>query len=151
VENKKYKFMVKATKAEDALYLAENLRKEDLEEMTILGHPPFISLMDGFLFSDECWTAFVDNHIIGMFGFNKETQSIWFLGSELSRKTKREWLIVAKEYINRFLNQSPILTNTVSTNNKLHIRWLKRMGAKFSAPYLINDHYFQDFYLFKGD
>jgi hypothetical protein len=118
VENKKYKFMVKATKAEDALYLAENLRKEDLEEMTILGHPPFISLMDGFLFSDECWTAFVDNHIMGMFGFNKETQSIWFLGSELSRKTKREWLIVAKEYINRFLNQSPILTNTVSTNNK---------------------------------
>ena len=45
----------------------------------------------------------------------------------------------------------PILTNTVSTKNTLHIKWLKRMGAKFSAPYLINDHYFQDFYIIKGD
>lgn len=151
MENKKYKFMVTPTKAEDVIALSSNLRKEDLEELSILGYTPYGSLMDGFLFSDECWTAFVDNHILGMFGYNKQTQSIWFLGNDLSRLTKREWLLVAKKYINRWLNESPVLSNTVYTKNTLHIKWLKRMGAKFSAPFIINNHLFQDFYFIKGD
>ena len=75
---------------------------------------------------------------------------IW-LGSDECEHCKRQWIRTAGYYIKHFLEISPILTNTVSTKNTLHIKWLKRMGAKFSAPYLINDHYFQDFYIIKGD
>lgn len=143
--------MIKITKAEDVLNLIGHLRQDDLDELSIKGHTDLIALMDGFIFSDECYSVFVNNHIIGMFGFSKQTQSIWFLGSDECATYKREWLRSARYYIRHFLEVSPILTNTVSIKNELHIKWLKRMGAKFSAPYLINDHYFQDFYIIKGD
>ena len=143
------KFMVKLTKAEDVVNLIGHLRQDDLDELQIKGHTDLIALMDGYIFSDECYSVFVNNHIAGMFGVSKRTKSIWFLGSDECEHCKRQWIRTAGYYIRHFLEISPVLTNTVSTNNKVHIKWLKRMGAKFSAPYLINDHYFQDFYIIR--
>lgn len=144
-------FMIKITKAEDVKNLIGSLRQDDLDEITAMGSNELNSLMNGFLLSDECYSVFVNNHIIGMFGFNQATNSIWFLGSDECEKCKRQWIREASYYIKHFLEITPILTNTVSTKNKLHINWLKRMGAIFSAPYLINNQYFQDFYIIKGE
>jgi len=144
-------FMIKATKAEDIQELTPRLRQDDINEIEALGFNSLISLMDGYLISDECYSVFVDNHIIGMFGINITSHSIWFLGSDGCNDAKREWVKAGRYYINHFLELSPVLFNTVSTQNKLHIKWLKRMGAKFSAPYLFNNHYFQDFYIIKGE
>ena len=145
------KFMVKITKAEDVSNLIGHLRQEDLEEIQAKNHTDLMALMDGYIFSDECYSVFVNNHIAGMFGVSKRTNSIWFLGSNTIKKCKREWIIVARKYIKHFLELTPVLTNSVSVKNILHIQWLKRMGAKFSAPYLINNHLFQDFYIIKGE
>ena len=144
-------FMVKKTKAGDVALLVDNLRQDDVDELTASGSTPLISLMNGYLLSDECYSAFVNNHIIGMFGVNYQTHSIWFLGNDLSATVKKEWIRTASYYIKHFLELSPVLTNTVSIKNTVHIKWLKRMGAKFSAPYLINNHLFQDFYIIKGE
>lgn len=144
-------FMVSPTKAEDISKLANNLREADVDEILALGGLPLNSLLDGYLLSDECYSAFVDNHIIGIFGFNEKYHTIWFLGNELCETVPREWIKTAGYYIQHFLNLSPVLTNTVSIKNKLHIKWLKKMGAKFSAPYMINNRYFQDFYIIKGE
>ena len=144
-------FMIKITKAEDVKNLIGSLRQDDLDEITAMGSNELNSLMNGFLLSDECYSVFVNNHIVGMFGFNKQTSSIWFLGSDGCNHCKRQWLRTAGYYIRHFLEISPILTNTVSIKNILHINWLKRMGAIFSAPYMINNQYFQDFYIIKGD
>ena len=143
--------MVKKTKAGDVALLVDNLRQDDVDELTASGSTPLISLMNGYLLSDECYSAFVNNHIIGMFGVNYQTHSIWFLGNDLSATVKKEWIRTASYYIKHFLELSPVLTNTVSIKNTVHIKWLKRMGAKFSAPYLINNHLFQDFYIIKGE
>lgn len=143
--------MVKPTKAEDVLQLVNNLRNCDKEEIEALGGNPLNSLLDGYFISDECYSAFVANHIIGIFGFNKETHSIWFLGNDLCSSVPKEWVRTAGYYIKHFLEISPILTNIISINNRLHIKWLKRMGAIFSAPYLINNKYFQDFFIIKGE
>ena len=143
--------MVRRTKAEDVIDLMHKLRQEDVMELEAQGYTPLMALMDGYIFSDECYSAFVDNHIAGMFGINQRTNSIWFLGSDAINNCKRQWIITAGYYIRHFLEFTPILTNKVSTSNTLHIKWLKRMGAKFSAPYLINNHYFQDFYIIKGE
>lgn len=149
VENKDFK--VRISKAEDVSLLVDNLRQDDVDELTAGGSTPLVSLMNGYLFSDECYSAFVNDQIIGMFGVCYNTNSIWFLGSDLSASVKREWIRTASYYIRHFLEIKPVLTNTVSTNNKVHIKWLKRMGAKFSVPYEYNNHLFQDFYLIKGD
>lgn len=144
-------FYIKPSIIADVTKLVDNLRQADIDEITAQGHNPLISLFDGFFFSDECYTCFFNNKVMGMFGIDIKFNSIWFLGSDDSEKVAREWIKEGRYYINHFLELSPILTNTVSTKNKLHIGWLKRMGAKFSAPYLINNHYFQDFYIIKGD
>lgn len=143
--------MVKKTKAGDVALLVDNLRQDDVDELTASGSTPLISLMNGYLASDECYSAFVDNHIVGMFGVNYQTHSIWFLGNDLSATVKKEWIRTASYYIKHFLELSPVLTNTVSIKNTVHIKWLKRMGAKFSAPYEFNNHLFQDFYIIKGE
>lgn len=143
--------MVKTTKAEDVAQLSGSLRLADIEELEALGSLPLNSLMDGFLMSDECYSAFVGNHIIGIFGVHLKSQTIWFLGSDLCETVPKEWIRTAGYYIKHFLELCPVLTNTVSVKNKLHIKWLKRMGAKFSAPYLINNNYFQDFFIIKGE
>lgn len=142
---------VSTSKAEDVQKLYKILRKDDLDEIKALGSLPLNSLLDGYLFSDECYSIFVNNDIIGMFGFNKQIHAIWFLGSEVCSLFPKEWIKLARYYIKHFLDISPILANTISTNNKLHINWLKRMGAVFSAPYLINNTFFQDFYIIKGE
>lgn len=144
-------FMVKQTKAEDIQLLVNNLRQDDIDELTAGGSTPLVSLMNGYLMSDECYSAFANNLIIGMFGVNYQTHSIWFLGNDLCASVKREWIRTAAYYIRHFLELSPVLMNTVSTKNTLHIKWLKRMGAKFSAPYERNNHLFQDFYIIKGE
>jgi hypothetical protein len=149
VENKNFK--VEQTKAEDVLLLKDRLRREDLADLRASNSTPLRSLMEGYTFSDECYSVFVGDLVIGMFGFCKFTRSIWFLGSEECADCKKEWLKVASEYINHFLEITPVLTNTVSVENILHIKWLKRMGAKFSVPYYINGYLFQDFYIIKGD
>lgn len=149
VVNKNFK--VRVTKAEDISLLVDNLRQDDVDELTAGGSTPLVSLMNGYLMSDECYSAFVNNQIAGMFGVNYQTNSIWFLGNDLSVQVKKEWIRTAAYYIRHFLEFSPVLRNTVSTNNKVHIKWLKRMGAKFSVPYEFNNHLFQDFYIIKGD
>lgn len=140
---------VTPTKIEDILSLKDNLRKDDIKEITILNSNPLHSLLEGFFLSDECYSVFVGEHIVGIFGFNKKYHNIWFLGNSLSETYKRIWIKPASYYIKHFLEISPVLTNIISVENKLHIKWLERMGAKFSAPYKINNHYFQDFYIIK--
>lgn len=145
----KNNFKVENTKAEDIINLIGNLRQVDLKECLDLGSTDTVSLIDGFLFSDECYSAFINNHIMGVFGINKRNQSIWFLGNNLYSLVPKEWMKAGKYYINHFLESTPILTNKISVNNKEHIKWLRKMGAIFSIPYLIDNNYFQDFYIIK--
>lgn len=147
----KTKFEVKPTKINDIISLKDNLRQVDIKELTILGSLPLNSLLDGYLSSDECYSTYINNQVAGIFGFNKKYNCIWFLGSDLIDTVPFEWIKTGKKYINHFLELSPVLKNTISLDNKLHIKWLKKMGARFSAPYLINNTYFQDFFIIKGD
>ena len=146
---------IRNAKVEDIIALSKVLRTSDKEEIEDMGYIPLNALLDSFFMSDECYSAFVSikdkkaNNLLGVFGFKKDTHSIWFLGSDLSGSCPKEWIRTAGYYIRHFLEITPILANTVSTKNNIHIKWLKRMGAVCSAPYLINNNYFQDFYILK--
>ena len=134
------KVIVRAATGYDVEALTNNLRKEDIEEIEALGVTPYEALGEGYVFSTECYALTLYDKTIGLFGVSTYKMpegyaSIWFLGSEETNHIPYEWLIVGKEYINKFLNEYGILTNIVSKKNKLHIKWLKRMGAVFEeAP-----------------
>lgn len=137
----------------DIVYLADKLRQVDLDELMMLGRKdPFDSLFEGYCCSDEVYTVRLKEEPIGVFGFCKCTNCIWFLGSDLCDTefvSKRAWLKAGRFFISRWLAQTPVLTNRISVANTLHIQWLTWMGAVFSAPYLINGYEFEDFYIIK--
>lgn len=147
-EAKTTNFYIRPSEAEDIMYLHDKLRQADIEEITALGSNPLTSLCEGYIFSQECYTCVYNNEPSGMFGlsyFNGEG-SIWFLGTDNIQKVPKEWIKQGRQYINHFLEIYPILSNMVSINNKAHIRWLKYLGAIFSAPYEFNGSLFKDFY-----
>ena len=138
---------VRAATFEDVEALAFKLRKEDLAELKALKSTPYKALREGIIFSNECFALCLENKVIGLFGVStfqmpEGYASIWFLGSEETKHIPYEWLIIGKEYINRF-REYGILTNIVYTKNKLHIKWLLKMGAVFDSP--INS--FRQFYI----
>lgn len=145
----KINFEIKPAEIKDIISLKDNLRQADINALTALGSTTLNSLLDGYLSSDECYSTYINNQVAGVFGFNKKYNCIWFLGSDLIDTVPKEWIKTGKKYINHFLELSPVLKNTISLDNKLHIKWLKRMGARFSAPYLINNTYFQDFFIIR--
>lgn len=144
------KVIVRAATGYDVEALTNNLRKEDIEEIEALGSTPYEALGEGYVFSTECYALVLEGETIGLFGVSTYQMpegyaSIWFLGSERTKEIPYEWLIVGKEYINKFLKEYGILTNFVYEKNRLHIKWLKRMGANFEAP--ING--FKQFFILK--
>ena len=142
-------FYIRPSEAEDIMYLKDNLRQADIEEITATGSNPLVSLCEGYIFSQECYTCIYNDKPSGMFGlsyFGDKQGSIWFLGTDDLQKVPKEWLICGRQYINHFLEIYPILSNMVSIDNRVHIRWLKHLGAIFSAPYEVNGNLFRDFY-----
>lgn len=145
------KFIVRETVINDVFILTNNLRQADINEISALNSTPLMSLLEGYIYSDECYTTLVNGEIAGIFGVStskmpKKIASIWFLGSDLINLVPREWLKTGKNYINKFLRDYGVLVNAVYVGNTLHYKWLKKMGALFSAPLENN---FKHFYIIK--
>ena len=50
---------------EDVYVLIPLLRREDVREIKALGHTAEQALLNGFIYSDKCYTVRVDNEIAG--------------------------------------------------------------------------------------
>ena len=145
--------VTKIRKAElnDIEILHNNLRQADIKELSALGSTPLMSLLEGFSLSNECYSIIIDNKPEGMFGISihnmpEGTANIWCLGTDKLATIPKDWLKLGRFYINKFLENYSILTNHISIHNKLHIRWLEKLGASFS-----NSHNgFKQFIITKG-
>lgn len=145
---------IKNSTIEDAVELSKNLRKEDIEELKLSDKTPLIALLEGYIFSEECYSAFVDGELSGMFGIGSINMpdnwgSIWFLGSDKILKVRREWIKLGKYYITSFLNKYKILTNYVDIRNIKHIYWLKKMGALFLDTVPVKEGSLINFIIYK--
>lgn len=139
---------------EDVYELIPLLRREDVREIKALGHTAEQSLLNGFIYSNRCYTVRVDNEIAGMFGISNYNQpkgfaSIWFLGSDKMKTIPREWLILGKKYIKEFLTTYDLIGGWIDSRQKLHIRWLQAMGFSFAASQYVNRQRFIQFFKVK--
>lgn len=145
--------VIKPSDAYDVFKL-KKLRKEDEEELEALNKTPQQSLLRGFIFSDECFSVWHENEIIGMFGvssFNlpKGFCTVWFLGNDECTKHPVSFVKEGKKYINKWLKKYDLIMNAVYEKNKTHIAWLKAVGVSFSSSVIINNHKFIQFYKVK--
>ena len=139
---------------EDVYVLIPLLRREDVREIKALGHTAEQSLLNGFIYSDKCYTVRVDNEIAGMFGISNYNQpkgfaSIWFLGSDKTKTIPRDWLVIGKKYIKEFLTTYDLIGGWIDSRQKLHIRWLQAMGFSFAGSQYVNRQRFIQFFKVK--
>lgn len=139
---------------EDVYVLIPLLRREDVREIKALGHTAEQSLLNGFIYSDKCYTVRVDNEIAGMFGISNYNQpkgfaSIWFLGSDKTKTIPRDWLVLGKKYIKEFLTTYDLIGGWIDSRQKLHIRWLQAMGFSFAGSQYVNRQRFIQFFKVK--
>tara|TARA_B100000214_G_scaffold53055_1_gene33662 strand:+ start:412 stop:882 length:471 start_codon:yes stop_codon:yes gene_type:complete len=116
----------------DCIYLSENLRKEDIQEIqAVTGLPPLLSLLTGLKMSSvplvicnaDCkpvaMLGVVPNGLIGF---------IWMVGTDDLKKISLSFLRNSKDVCDVLKGKHQILHNYVDKRNKLHINWLKWMG-----------------------
>lgn len=129
------------SKALDIAHIAENMREVDVKEIFLAsGHSPYQSLQLGFEASGICYTVFVDDEEVGMFGVVKPTLLsnygvIWFLATEKMELIKKTFIKLCVPCINELFEVGvDRLENYVWVENKKSIRWLKWLGFTFEKP-----------------
>ena len=135
----------------DCIYLSENLRKEDIQEIqAVTGLPPLLSLLTGLKMSSvplvicnaDCkpvaMLGVVPNGLIGF---------IWMGGTDDLKKISLSFLRNSKDVCDVLKGKHQILHNYVDKRNKLHINWLKWMGFSIinEVNYGIENRKFYEF------
>lgn len=145
------KVIIVPSEAGDVFELKDNLRTEDITECQACGHTPIQALMEGYVWSDECYSAKINGKTEAMFGVSTYKQPegygvIWFLGSDISFKYPISLVKKGREYTQKWLERYTVLYNAVDGRNVKHIAWLKHIGFKFIEPTMINGYEFLQFY-----
>jgi hypothetical protein len=134
----------KAARA-DAVALAPELRKEDLDDITATtGKNPLDVLNYGIASSDPCYTILDgDGKPFCIFGAipdknNPHSALVWLLGSNGIERHSRFFLRHSRFWIEKLHERYGTLWNYVDARNGAHIRWLKWCG--FAFPRLIEKY-----------
>jgi hypothetical protein len=135
--------------------LAADMRQADVDEIWASNHhTPIEALTNGLAISDRCAVVTVDGEPCVMLGLVirdilSGSGVPWLLGTEAALKHKRKFLTQVPAVIDEMLNICPRLFNYVHADNKVSIKWLKRVGFTLDdpAPYGRDKESFHRFYL----
>ena len=135
-------------------YLAKNIRKEDLLEVSSFGNTAEEAFRQALQNDESTLTVLDPNNIpYAMFGAGKvgEETYIWMLGTNDVSKYKFEFLKRCREWVWAFVATYGEVFNFVHVDNKLAIKWLAWCNAKFSEEFEVNNEKFKKFTIMKDD
>ncbi len=140
---------------DDVFSLENRLRLADINEVKALGSNPRKALLMGYIYSDECFSVWANNKVIGMFGVSswelpKGFASIWFLGSKECKDHPVTFVKEGIKYTKEKLLKYDILVNCVDARNTDSLKWLKAIGMNLSSSIFHNGYEFIQFYKVKG-
>lgn len=122
----------------DVVYLSQNLRERDVEELESVGTTPLDALSFGFHHSKPCYTLLnASGEVVGMMGVGQGALqgmgAIWMLGSTGIEKIPMTFLRNSKKLLDRMCEETDYIGfyNYVYSKNQLHIDWLKWLGFSF--------------------
>lgn len=126
---------------EDVLYIADNLRNQDKEELKACGYDNFLAVILSSL--NGAGISFivksVDHKPLCVFGISSHKDKnlgtpIWFLSVDCIDEYRKEFIYYAGQVVKLWAENFGKLYNYVSVGNTKSMTWLKRLGAKFSKP-----------------
>jgi len=144
---------IKQASKKDCILLAKHLREADLQEINHgTGLDPEVSLLYAFALSDSCYSAWINNQIILMYGCGGHRGvfgSPWMLASDLLTNFKREFVVQCRGITEKMLDNYGYLENYVWAGNTKHIHWLKWLGFTICepTPHGIDGEPFHKFYM----
>ncbi len=114
-------------------YIFENLRQMDKKEITALCDDEQEAIMQSIVLSDESYVAKDEKRKpIMIFGFVKESNCIWALGTVFVDLYQKELVKIGMQYINDCKKKYEYMTNWIHEDNTKALRYIKRAGALFT-------------------
>lgn len=114
-------------------YIFENLRQIDRKEIIALGDNEQGVIMRSIALSDESYVARDEKRKpIMIFGFVKESNCIWALGTIFVDLYQKELVKIGMQYIRDCKKKYGYMTNWIHEDNKKALRYIKRAGAIFT-------------------
>lgn len=130
-------FTIRASLPSDAAALAPRLRACDKQEVLAAGSvSPEASLRNGYENSVLCLTVVdCDGAPQLMAGVAPSHDPllgyVWMLSSDYLLTQRKALMKLTPEYLDKFHKLYPLLTNVMDARNKVHERWLRRVGFSF--------------------
>lgn len=129
----------------------ENARVLDVKEVTIQ-HPDYTIDKWNYEEVEGSYAAVSDDGgtVYAVGGVQRNADNVvWMLCTNAVHDNKVEFLRFTKVIYNIWINGNKHMWNYVWLGNKLHVDWLKWLGAKFSTTITINNEQFQKFDFYK--
>ncbi len=142
---------VRKAKTADAALLAPRLREADVTELNItITDTIEETLLRGINDSAECFVAVSEGDIPEIvFGVvpsgDPDVGFIWMVGTDA---IEANWVQVIREtraWLDKVFGRYKLLTNSVYSDNTVHIRWLRWAGFSFLREAYINHKVFYEF------
>jgi hypothetical protein len=152
-EAKPFNPVIRPTVRDDCIRLAETLRKADLEEIShASGLTPQDALLYSLAVSDHCYTVWLDDEIVLIFGCGGVDDMYgvpWMMASDLLMSVRREFVKECRRIVAAMVSRYANLENYVWAGNKIHIHWLTWLGFTIepATPFGINGEPFHKFYM----
>lgn len=139
---------VKPITAPSALYVAENLRVADRQELETAsgGLSPTEALFRAWAWSELAWVAYVDGKPAVVFGVCNGGV-IWLVGTDDISRAAKAIFKLSKVAIGELLTIYPRLYNKADCRNRLHLRWLRLLGFTMGGLENVSGLPFQHFYM----
>jgi len=136
--------IVRPSLLSDVSVVAENMRKEDVDEVKAhTGGCPKGSLLYAYFMSKPCLTVISRHgHLMAMGGVVPEGENIgriWLLGCQSmfdDSIDKRWFLRKSKEKLAEMQSLYPLLFNMVDARNEVHVNWIRWLGFTFIKKHL---------------
>lgn len=144
---KNLKGVVRPSIPTDCVFIAQNMRKDDLMELKAGGHEDALFCMvDCFERTDRPLTALWNDKPFCMFGIvrvrhrcydasgkwlSKGIGAPWMLGTDGIMEARWQFLRESAYWLNQIKQDYDILWNRVHSKNTVHIKWLKWLGFDF--------------------
>lgn len=150
---KKEDIAVRDSVEEDIIPVADNMRKDDINEIWAAAHlSAREALQRSFDHSVKCFTVLKGDRPIMMFGaapvhFLGETGAVWMLATDDFCDIHKKFIRESRKFIQLMLGYYPHLYNMIDVRNQASRRWLAWCGAKIGEvmPFGIDKLPFQYF------
>jgi hypothetical protein len=115
----------------DAVYLADNLRPADMEEISAHGLSPEYALLMGLRYGRPAHVAEVGGVpalMCGVTPLPDGAGAVWMMGTAEIERRRVSFLRAARGWVEAVSAAYPLLVNVADARNTVHLRWLRWTG-----------------------